>query len=162
MFPSWLPALVLALAAFSPPPATAETPAAASVTVTAGAVTVLDIAGDIRTVVVAAPEIADATVTAPRKLFLLGRKIGRTGLLVIGTDGAPLLETTVMVAPSDVGLVTVDRGTKQTTLSCTPRCSESDGGKPAQDGASASQGSAAPAGGAGLAPSVTPSLQPGH
>ncbi len=125
--------------------------AASGVTVTAGAVTVLETAGDIHAVVVAVPEIADATVTAPRKLFLLGRKSGRTGLLVIGADGAPLLETTVTVAPSDAGLVTLDRGTKESTLSCTPRCVEADPGKSSQGNGPAPVAApvAAPAGAAG-------------
>ena len=151
MFPRGLSVLVLCplLAVLNPGPAVAEP----VVAVTAGAVTVLETAGDIRTVVVAVPEIADATVTAPRKLFLLGRKTGRTGLLVVGADGAPLLETTIMVAPPDAGLVTVDRGTRETTLSCTPRCVETTAGKSGEGGGGASSpaGSGTPA-----APAVPP------
>lgn len=162
MFP-WVPLLVLCplLAGLSPAPAAAEA-AAPTLAVTAGAVTVLETAGDIRTVVVAVPEIADATVTAPRKLFLLGRKTGRTGLLVIGTDGAPLLEATVTVAPADAGVVTVARGTHETTLSCTPRCSEAEAGKAGQTNPAAPSPPAAPAGSGGLAPPTVPTVQIGR
>ncbi len=137
------PTLVERAATPAEQPTGAPKPTAA-MTITAGTVTTLNVGADIRTVVVAVPEIADATVTAPRRMFLLGRKLGRTGLTVIGTDGAPLLETTVMVVPSDIGVITVDRGMKQTTLNCSPRCTEAESGKASQDGASAS-----PSGGAG-------------
>ena len=129
MFPRWPPVLVSCLLLAGPAAAADE------LTVTAGAVTVVETNADIHTVMVAVPEIADATVTAPRRLILLGRKSGRTGLLVIGSDGATLVDATVMVAPADVGTVTVDRGTRETTLSCTPRCSEVAGSKAADNAA---------------------------
>jgi len=153
MFPRGLSALLLCAALAGPAaaqPAKTET----TVAVTAGAVAVLETTGDIRTVVVAVPEVADATVTAPRKLFLLGRKTGRTGLLVIGADGAPLLETTVTVAPADAGLVTVARGTRETTLSCTPRCAEADSAKAGQTNAAASPAAGSGSAAAAAAPSV--------
>ena len=129
MFPRWLPVLVLVLTGAPALPAAA---APAELTATEGRVSVLETTGDIQTVVVALPEIADATVTGPRKLFLLGRKPGRTGLLVIGTDGSPLLQTTVTVAPEDAGTVTVNRGARESTFTCTPRCAETDTSKAAQ------------------------------
>ena len=132
MFPRWLPVLVPCLLLAGPAAASPD-----DLAVTAGAVTVVETTADIHTVMVAVPEIADATVTAPRRLILLGRRSGRTGLLVTGSDGATLLDATVMVAPADTGTVTLDRGTKETTLSCTPRCSEVAGGKAAENASAA-------------------------
>ncbi|MEI6559065.1 MAG: pilus assembly protein N-terminal domain-containing protein [Rhodospirillaceae bacterium] len=153
MFPRRLrtPALAVAIGALITVPfaAASET---VKVAVTAGAVTLLETTADIRTVIVASPEIADATVTGPRKLFLLGRRTGRTGLLVIGTDGTPLLDATILVAPPDAGLVTVNRGGRESTLSCTPRCVETEGGKAAQESPAAPPAPAPPAPAAATVP----------
>ena len=121
------------------------------------AITLLDLPGDISTVIIANPQIADASVLGPRRLYLLGRKPGQTGLMVVGADGAPLLRATVivapaepplratvMVAPADLGVVTVDRGTHESTLSCSPRCVAIDEGKSGADAVGASPSPPAP------------------
>ncbi len=164
MFPRWMsvPALCVAATCLSGgSPARAEE----QIKLTLGTVTLLDVASDIQTVVVAAPDVADATVTAPRKLFLLGRKTGRTSLLVFGANGVPLREATVIVAASDAGTVTLNRGTKESTLSCTPRCSEADISKSGADSGSPSSPPAppAPAGpSGGAAPAAAAPVSTGH
>jgi Flp pilus assembly secretin CpaC len=84
---------------------------------------VIEVGGDIHTVVVANPDVADASVASPRKLFLLGKKPGHTSLLITDGAGNALFDASVMVAPDQQGVVTINRGaTKEATLSCAPRC----------------------------------------
>ncbi len=133
MFPRWAAVmtaifLVARLAPGSSPAQTADaTDTSTLLRVFINAVLMLDTAGDIHTIIIANPQIADASVLSPRKLYLLGKKPGQTSLTVVGTHGESLLDVTVMVAPSDQGVVTVDRGTKdhgmtESTLACSPRC----------------------------------------
>lgn len=136
MFPrSATAAAILALAIAGPAvaePVLKRVPVGVAV----GDVTTLEIAGDVRTVVVANPEIADASVTTPRKLMLLGKKPGYTTLVVMGADGVPLLNATVMVTPEEMGALTVDRGLKETNMTCTPRCVTTEAAKDTSGGAS--------------------------
>jgi Flp pilus assembly secretin CpaC len=90
---------------------------------TDAAVTV-DLGAEAKTVLVANPAIADVTPVNGRKLIVLGRGAGQTGLLIFDDAGKPLLEATVLVTPARQWAVTVHRGVKGTTLSCTPRCSD--------------------------------------
>jgi len=119
-------------------------------------VTTLDIPGDIHTVVVANPEIADTSVTSQHKLMLLGKKPGYTTLLVIGADGGRLLTTTVMVTPEEKGVLTVDRGVKETNMTCSPRCVTTEAAKDTSGGASPGPAAASPS-----LPAAPPSPSPG-
>ena len=115
--------------------------------VVASDVTQLETADEIKTVIIANPEVLDATVITSHRLVLLGKKPGTTALLVLNAEGTPLLKSTVMIVPSDVGMVTVDRGIKETSLSCTPRCANPDPSKeagPASAGAGPGAGVPAP------------------
>ncbi|MEI8395677.1 MAG: pilus assembly protein N-terminal domain-containing protein [Rhodospirillaceae bacterium] len=97
-------------------------------------VRLLETAGDIRTVLIGNPDVADASVAAPRRMVLMGKKLGVTSLLIIGDDGVEILRTSIQVAPQDEGVVTLDRGLKQSNWACSPRCVEMEPGK---DGSSA-------------------------
>ena len=113
----------------------ANTPAAAgagrTIRVQADAAITLDLDAEAKTVLVANPAIADVTPVNGRKLIVLGRGAGQTGLLIFDIDGKPLLEATVLVTPARHGAVTIHRGVNGTTLSCNPRCSDEGNGGPA-------------------------------
>ncbi len=140
MFPRWMTVLIMCVLSGAAPARAEE-----QIILKMGSVTLLSVSSDIKTVVLAIPDVADATVTTPRKLFLLGRKIGRTSLLVIGDDGEPLRQATLIVAPPDAGTVTLNRGSKESTLSCSPRCTEADISKGSSESGGSSATPAAPA-----------------
>ncbi len=136
MFPRWAAAVAAILLTALPaaPPSRAQgadrMAKPAPLRVFINAMTMLDLAGDIHTVIIANPQIADASVLGPRKLTLLGKKPGQTSLTVLDAGGGTLLTVTVMVTPPDQGVVTVDRGgaatadhgIRESTLACSPRC----------------------------------------
>src|SRR3954471_396783 len=91
----------------------------------------IDLDGEAKTVLVANPAVADVTPVTGRKLIVLGRGAGQTGLLIFDGEGKPLLDATVLVTPSKQWAVTVTRGVTEKTLSCTPRCAAETGAPPA-------------------------------
>jgi hypothetical protein len=111
-----------------------------TIRVQADAAVTLDLAAEAKTVLVTNPAIADVTPINGRKLIVLGRGTGQTGLLIFDDAGKSLLEATVLVTPARQGAVTIHRGVNGKTLSCNPRCSDEGNGAPA------------PAAGAGKAP----------
>ena len=113
-----------------------------AIRVQADAAITLDLTAEAKTVLVANPAIADVTPVNGRKLIVLGRSAGQTGLLIFDEAGKPLLEATVLVTPARQWAVTVHRGVNGKTLSCTPRCSDEGNEAPGP----------VPGGGAGKAP----------
>jgi Flp pilus assembly secretin CpaC len=99
-----------------------------TIRVQADAAVTVDLGAEAKTVLVANPAIADVTPVNGRKLIVLGRGTGQTGLLIFDGDGKPLLEATVLVTPARQGAVTVHRGVNGTTLSCNPRCTDGGNG----------------------------------
>jgi Flp pilus assembly secretin CpaC len=127
MIPNWAAGAVLCTAlAILPAAGFADSPAATGkkTRISVNTVTVLAVTADIQTVVVANPEFADASLASPRKVLLLGKKPGHTSLLVTGRDGQVLIDTSVLVAPDDTGMVTVIRGIKESNMTCSPRCTQ--------------------------------------
>ncbi len=154
MFPRWtalaVALLLVATNALLLAPATAAPLIVKKVPmrVVIGEVKLLEIDGDVRTVIVATPDVADVTVTSPRKLLLRGKKPGSTGLLVLDSGGKSLLDITLMIAPSDEGVVTVDRGINPTDMTCAPRCVAKEASKDA--------GGAGKGGAPGSSPPIPP------
>jgi Flp pilus assembly secretin CpaC len=91
----------------------------------------IDLDGEAKTVLVANPAIADVTPVTGRKLIVLGRGAGQTGLLIFDGEGKPLLDATVLVTPARQWAVTVTRGVTEQTLNCAPRCSPETSAAPA-------------------------------
>ncbi len=96
-------------------------------------------------VMVGQPEIADVAVESPRLIFVLGRKVGETNLVVLDAQGNNLVNVAVVVVPEPERTVTIYRGTPGvSTLSCDPRCSGTRNPgterEPGQQGAGASGG----------------------
>jgi len=74
------------------------------------------------TIIIGNPEIADASVQDSSTIVLTGRGFGVTNLVVIDTDGQPLLDEQVIVSRGTANSVRVYRRSDVQTLSCTPYC----------------------------------------
>ncbi|MCG6114374.1 MAG: pilus assembly protein N-terminal domain-containing protein [Mesorhizobium sp.] len=74
------------------------------------------------TIIIGNPEIADASVQDSSTIVLTGRGFGVTNLVVIDTDGQPLLDEQVIVSRGTANSVRVYRRSDVQTLSCTPFC----------------------------------------
>ncbi|HYD99717.1 MAG TPA: pilus assembly protein N-terminal domain-containing protein [Alphaproteobacteria bacterium] len=115
--------LPLALLLAAALPAAIVLPAAAeTLSVPVDTARLLRLGRPAQTVYVANPAIADVTVEAADQVFILGKRPGRTNLIVLDTAGKQVLSTAIVVVPPQEGTVTVTRGVAETHLSCAPRC----------------------------------------
>lgn len=73
-------------------------------------------------VAVGNPLIAAVTVQGDHLLFLTGKGVGATNLVVVDGAGRTILERTVMVTPNVASSVTLQRGAKTILHDCTPVC----------------------------------------
>lgn len=74
------------------------------------------------TIVIGNPLIADASVQDASTIVLTGRGFGVTNLVVIDTNGMPILDEQIVVSRSTANSVRVYRRADVQTLSCTPYC----------------------------------------
>lgn len=90
---------------------------------------ILQIPGDVSTVVVGNSAIADASVIAAGTIALTGKSVGTTNIVLLQPDGRILTEVRVQVVADKPGTVTVRRAIMPSIYSCTPAaCQRSDGG----------------------------------
>jgi Pilus formation protein N terminal region len=125
----WAKALAAAATlAFWVLPSFAQTGAAAPAASTAPLRVTLNHAGVVTfdgsaaTALIADPNVADIVTERGNVLFILGRSIGTTNLLVYDGSGHRLVEREVVVVPDEVGVVTVTRDIYENDYFCTPRC----------------------------------------
>jgi len=74
------------------------------------------------TIIVGNPAIADASVQDASTIVLTGKGFGVTNLVVMDSDGAPIVDEQVYVTRQDASSVRIYRRADVQTLSCTPRC----------------------------------------
>ncbi|MDP3895236.1 MAG: pilus assembly protein N-terminal domain-containing protein [Mesorhizobium sp.] len=77
------------------------------------------------TIVIGNPLIADASVQDATTVVLTGKGFGVTNLVVLDSDGAPIVDEQVYVTRQDARSVRVYRRAQVQTLSCTPLCESS-------------------------------------
>jgi Flp pilus assembly secretin CpaC len=77
------------------------------------------------TIVVGNPAIADAAVQDASTIVLTGKGFGVTNLVVLDSDGNPIVDEQVMVVRQAASSVRVYRRANIQTLSCTPYCESS-------------------------------------
>jgi hypothetical protein len=116
--------------------------AAPSIVVPIDQSTRLSIAGSAYSVLVGSPAVADVTVVDSRTLYISGRGYGSTDIEVLDRDGGVLYRGEIVVTGSEVGRVSVYRGSARTDLACAPGCqvatrSGSGGGAAASGGGTA-------------------------
>ncbi len=83
---------------------------------------IVKLARNADTIIVGNPEIADASVQDASTLVLTGKGFGVTNLVVLDSEGAPIVDQQVTVSRQSVNSVRVYRRAAVQTLSCTPVC----------------------------------------
>ena len=74
------------------------------------------------TIVIGNPEIADASVQDASTIVLTGKGFGVTNLVVLDTDGIPIVDEQIVVSRQTANSVRIYRRSDVQTLSCTPFC----------------------------------------
>lgn len=74
------------------------------------------------TIVVGNPAIADASVQDASTIILTGKGFGVTNLVVLDSDGSPIVDEQITVVRQTASSVRIYRRSDIQTLSCTPYC----------------------------------------
>ena len=74
------------------------------------------------TVIIGNPGIADAVLQDARTLVLTGRSTGITNMIILDTEGDPIVDETIVVGNSEIGTVRLYSRARRQTLSCSPVC----------------------------------------
>ena len=108
---------LLATAAFAMP---AKSEAGIEVTMNQAKIVKLTRPAD--TVVIGNPAIADASVQDASTIVLTGKGFGVTNLVVLDSDGSPIIDEQVTVVRQAASSVRIYRRAEVQTMSCTPYC----------------------------------------
>lgn len=76
----------------------------------------------IATVMVGNPAVADVSVENPQTVYVLGRGYGKTNFIALDSKGKQVAQYDLAVVAQSSGVVTLMRGSGQSTYSCAPRC----------------------------------------
>lgn len=82
----------------------------------------LHLPAPIATVMVGNPAIADVSVENPQTVYVLGRGYGKTNFIALDSSGKQVAQFDLAVVAQSSGVVTLMRGSGQSTYSCAPRC----------------------------------------
>ncbi len=74
------------------------------------------------TVIIGNPSIADATIEDEKTLVLTGRSFGVTNLIILGVNGEPIVDQTLVVKGHETNTVRIYRRSQRETLACAPVC----------------------------------------
>lgn len=74
------------------------------------------------TIIVGNPNIADASVKDASTLVLTGKGFGVTNLVILDSDGVPIVDEQIKVRRGDANSVQIYRRAELQTLSCSPTC----------------------------------------
>ena len=83
---------------------------------------VLRLPAPVATVMVGNPAIADVLVQNSQTIYVLGRSYGKTNFIALDASGKQIAQYDLDVVAQSGGVVTLVRGTGQSTYSCSPRC----------------------------------------
>lgn len=83
---------------------------------------VVRIAKSADTVVVGNPGIIDATIQDAKTIVLTGRSFGVTNLIILDSNGDPIVDETVVVQGHTANTVSVYRQALKSTYACNPVC----------------------------------------
>ena len=113
-------AALVAAAAFGVPAR-----AGAGIEVTMNQAKIVKLARAADTVVIGNPAIADASVQDASTIVLTGKGFGVTNLVVLDSDGSPIIDEQVTVVRQAASTVRIYRRAEIQTMSCTPYCESS-------------------------------------
>jgi Pilus formation protein N terminal region len=86
-------------------------------------VRVVSFARPVTTLYVGNPVIADVTIIDNRHAFVQGKAFGATNVVALDGRGRPVANQQIVVSGTGSSMVTLQRGTQQTTYACTAsRC----------------------------------------
>lgn len=77
------------------------------------------------TIVVGNPDIADASVQDSSTVVLTGKGFGVTNLVILDSDGSPIIDEQITVVRQNASSVRIYRRAEVQTMSCTPYCESS-------------------------------------
>ena len=117
---SILVAVLLAATTFAMPAM-----AGAGIEVTMNQAKIVKLSRPADTIVVGNPAIADASVQDASTIVLTGKGFGVTNLVVLDTDGSPIVDEQVTVVRQAASSVRIYRRAEIQTMSCTPYCESS-------------------------------------
>jgi Flp pilus assembly secretin CpaC len=103
-------------------PAGAQQARPATLRITVDHATAVPLDASAGAVLIADPAIADIVTERGHLVFVVGKKLGATNLLVYDGAGKRLAEREVIVVPPELEAVTITRATDQTDYTCAPRC----------------------------------------
>lgn len=83
---------------------------------------VLRMVGQVATIIVGNPAIADVAMPDPSTMVLTGKSYGETNMVMLDAAGNILAEQMLRVTVRGQDMVSVYRGVQRTTLSCSPTC----------------------------------------
>jgi Flp pilus assembly secretin CpaC len=93
-----------------------------AVIVTIDRAKVLRISRPADTIIIGNPAIADATIQDQRTLILTGRSFGVTNIVILDSDGEPIVDETIVVQGHETNTVRIYRRAVRETLACSPVC----------------------------------------
>jgi hypothetical protein len=102
--------------------ATSNAQAGDAVIVTIDRAKVLRISRPADTIIIGNPAIADATIQDQRTLVLTGRSFGVTNIVILDSDGEPIVDETIVVQGNETNTVPIYRRSVRETLACSPVC----------------------------------------
>ena len=73
-------------------------------------------------VIIGNPSIADVSVQSSKLLILTGKSAGLTNLIVLDGSGDEVLNKKIFVSADSIRLVTVSKGARRETYTCSPNC----------------------------------------
>jgi Flp pilus assembly secretin CpaC len=85
----------------------------------------VSVRGAISSVIVANPQIADATVVDANTLFVTGKGYGSTQITAVDGIGRILFQNQIVVTGGQAGAVRVWRGAQVTEMACAASCAPS-------------------------------------
>ena len=83
---------------------------------------VMRVIGDVATIIIGNPSIADVSMPDPGTIILTGKSYGETNMVMLDSNGDILAEQMLRVTVRGQSLLSVYRGVQRTTLSCSPTC----------------------------------------
>jgi Flp pilus assembly secretin CpaC len=92
--------------------------AGTGMTVPLDEVRVVSFAQPVATLYVGNPVIADVTIIDNRHAFVQGKAFGATNIVALDAGGRPIANQQIVVAGKSQSMVTLQRGTQQTTYAC--------------------------------------------
>ncbi|CAN7723471.1 pilus assembly protein N-terminal domain-containing protein [Mesorhizobium sp.] len=99
--------------------------AGAGIEVTMNQAKIVKLSRPADTIVVGNPAIADASVQDASTIVLTGKGFGVTNLVVLDTEGSPIVDEQVTVVRQAASSVRIYRRAEIQTMSCTPYCESS-------------------------------------